>query len=490
MEKSTEIYAVNKLEKPHYETLFEISKALISPEYSESLFNNALDLIIELLVADRGAFVSAKNEFKIITARDKNKETIKNLNLFSANVINSVVETKEAVLYHDVQSNPNTSNFESLQIQNIKSIIGVPVVRDGNVWGVILIDSKTDRTHFTNDNLMFLNFFANLLSLALDKIETLENLQKEKELLVNKIQELDVIPDVIGTSKSMRSLNKLVHKVAPKDATVLILGESGTGKDLIARAIHQLSSRSAKPFLIQNCSSIPDTLLESELFGYKKGAFTGADKDKIGLFEAADGGTFFLDEIGDMPMNLQAKILRVLENQEITRLGDTMPRKINVRIIAATNKNLKQLAEQKKFRHDLYFRLNVFPIEIPPLRERKSDIALLARHFIYQFAGKKIALSNDALKMLEQYSWQGNIRELQNILKRAVIICENDKIMPGDINLSVAENQPAQGTLKDIEFNILLERLKEFDGNRTQTAKSLDVSVRWIQLKLKENGMN
>ena len=271
------------------------------------------------------------------------------------------------------------------------------------------------------------------------------------------------------------------------DATVLILGESGTGKDLVARAIHSLSPRNDKPFLAQFCGSIPDSLLESELFGYKKGAFTGAVGDKKGLLEVADKGTFFLDEIADISPALQAKLLRVLENKEIIRLGDTQARKIDVRILAATNKDLRQLVKEGKFREDLFYRLNVFPITLCPLRERREDIGLLAKFFIQKLGEKKIHLTAKALQKLEQFHFPGNVRQLINIIQRAMILSDGEKISEEEIILEEAKGlMDFKGTLEEFEMLLLKKRLEEYNGNKTKTAESLGVSVRWIQLKMKE----
>jgi Nif-specific regulatory protein len=288
---------------------------------------------------------------------------------------------------------------------------------------------------------------------------------------------------MIGESPVMRELANLIHRVSKTDASVLLLGESGTGKDLAAKAIHTLSQRSDKPFLAQFCGSIPDTLLESELFGYKRGAFSGAYGDKKGLFEVADQGTFFLDEIADISPALQAKLLRVLENGDIIRLGDTQVKKVQVRIIAATNKDLVKYVNEGKFREDLYYRLNVFPVNLPPLRERKGDIPLLVKHFI----NKNVTIDKDALKKLEQYTWPGNVRQLENVLKRALILSDGKRIEADHIQLGEEDDlSNFEGLLKDYEILLLKRRLKEFDGNRTLAAKSLGVSVRWVQLKLKE----
>ena len=254
-----------------------------------------------------------------------------------------------------------------------------------------------------------------------------------------------------------------------------------------AYSIHVKSARANGPFVAVNCAAIPDSLIESELFGYKKGAFSGAASDKKGLFEVADHGSFFLDEISDISMALQAKLLRVIQNQEIIPLGDTGIRKVDVRIIAATNKDLNELVKNGDFREDLFYRLNVFPVILPPLRERYGDIALLAHYFLHKADGPAMHLDSAALKKLESYSWPGNVRQLENVLQRAQIMCDGTHISEEHIVLDEAESPiNYSGSLKEFEKILLLNRLDKFNGNRTRTAESLGVSVRWIQLKLKE----
>jgi len=483
---------IKNLSKDEFEALYEFSQILNSATHQESLIEDAIDIVIKVINAERGLFVKydeERNDFSIITARKISSESITNLAEFSSGILQKVISEKKPLLYHDVMSDPHLSQFESVQIHKIKSVIGVPIIREQKVWGVIVADSTLDRREFTDENLMFLNFFSNLVSLALDRIIKLEELEKENQVLLNKLQSIVEIPEMIGDSPAMRNLTKLIMKVAISDASVLIVGESGTGKEVAAKAIHQLSKRKEKPFLAQFCGSIPDSLLESELFGYKKGAFTGANTDKQGLLEAADGGTFFLDEIGDISAALQAKLLRVLENKEIIRLGDTKVKKVDVRIVAATNKDLQALVKEGKFREDLYYRLNVFPLSIPPLRERRGDIPQLAIHFAKKLAQKEIQLTSDALRKLENYYWPGNIRQLINVIQRAIILSDTNKINIDNVILEDNKDiSDFNGTLKEYEMLLLKKRLEECNSNRTTTAKSLGVSVRWIQLKLKEMG--
>jgi len=276
------IERIRLISKEQFDTLYQISRILNSVNYTDRLISDTLDLVIDVVNAERGLFVQydeIKKQFSIITARNIQKEDIADLSEFSSGILQKVVETGQPCLYHDVQSDPNISQFQSVQLQNIKSVLGVPIIKNERIWGVILADSRMNRKEFNEENLIFLDFFSNIVSLALDKISKLETLEKENILLRNRIEAEKKIPKLIGESVVMQKLALLINKVARTDATVLLLGESGTGKELIARAIHDLSDRNDKPYLAQFCGSIPDTLLESELFGFKKGAFTGASFD-------------------------------------------------------------------------------------------------------------------------------------------------------------------------------------------------------------------
>ena len=482
---------IKSFNQGQFSALFRISRLLNSVSHKENLIEKTLDMVVEVIRAERGIFVRYDPEKNTFAARNINRKSIPDIGEFSSGILQQVINKKESCLYHDVMSDPNISQFESVQRQQIKSIIGVPVFYKSKIWGVILADSHTNRREFTDDNLLFLQFFSNLVSLSLDNILQLERLEEENEVLRNQLESSQPIPDMIGNSAAMRAVSRLIHKVADSHATVLVLGESGTGKDLAARAIHRLSRRSKEPYLAQFCGSIPDSLLESELFGYKRGAFSGANSDKKGLFEVASGGTFFLDEIADISMALQAKLLRVIENQEIIPLGDTRVKKVNVRLIAATNKDLRQLSKEGKFREDLFYRLNVFPILIPPLRDRKDDIALLAEHFVRKYTKLDVKLEKDVLLALENYQWPGNVRQLENVIQRALILMDKNKIKMEHIILEELDDnvECREGTLKEIETLILKNRLKKYNENRTLTAQSLGVSVRWVQIKIKELGI-
>jgi len=337
----------------------------------------------------------------------------------------------------------------------------------------------------------------NELKVVLERVLEHRQLLSELEYLRDKVGQLQ-LDDLIGMSKPMQMVFRTVRRIARSDVTVLITGESGTGKELVARSIHNRSSRADGPFLTVNCSALTDTLLESELFGHAKGAFTGAITAKKGLFEDADGGTILLDEIGDMELGAQAALLRVLESGEIRRVGETRPIQADVRVLASTNRDLEKAIAEGTFREDLYYRLRVVPIRIAPLRERTEDILLLAQHFIvrYQekFARQGFKLSPEAVSLLMRYRWPGNVRELQHAIERAILLADDETIKPEDLPPEISSPAPdetntAPMTLEEIEKQHILRRLEQCDGNRSEAARQLGVSRNTLARKLKSYGV-
>lgn len=316
-----------------------------------------------------------------------------------------------------------------------------------------------------------------------------ERLRQENIFLKNKITEEEGV--IVGESKEMKELLTLVDKVAITDATIMIYGETGTGKELIARRLHNKSYRKSEQFVALNCGALPDTLLESELFGYKRGAFTGAVQNKKGLFKVADGGTFFLDEVGEISPKIQVKLLRVLQYKEVVPLGDTKTVKVNVRLVGATNKNLEESVRRGEFREDLFYRLNVIPVFIPPLRDRKVDIPLLIKRFTERTAKRlKIALkefSPAAMNKLMDYTWPGNVRELENCVERTMILLDSDKITEKDISLIIHSDISAreERTLKDLEINAIRDVIKKCGGNKVKAAKMLGIHPSTLYRKMK-----
>jgi len=340
--------------------------------------------------------------------------------------------------------------------------------------------------------------------LALKKAEERENLRKENLFLKKRIQAIEEkyqFGKMIAKSEVMQSVFKVSLNVAQYNTTVLIIGESGTGKELIAKGIHFSGKRAEKYFIPINCGGIPENLLESEFFGYRKGAFTGADRNKKGLFEEADGGTIFLDEIGELPLSLQVKLLRVLQESEIRSIGESKPKKIDVRIIAATSKNLEEEVAEGKFRDDLFYRLNVLPIKLPPLRERPEDIPLLSQYFVDKFRkslGKDVkGISPDAMAVLLKYKWQGNVRELENAIERAIVLAEEPILIlenfptefkdksPDDIK-AIFEGYSIKSAQKILEKKLIIKSLTATEGNRTQASKLLEISHPSLLSKIKE----
>ena len=350
------------------------------------------------------------------------------------------------------------------------------------------------------------------LHLIVERALAMRRIVTENLLLKEELAERRGAPQIVGDDPRLKQLSILLHRAAATDVTVLIGGESGTGKELFARALHALSPRADGPFVAINCAAIPENLLETELFGYEKGAFTGATARKPGKFEMAHRGTLFLDEIGDLPLLLQGKILRALEEKTFERVGGTAPLRVDVRVVAATNRNLKAAVAAHQYREDLYFRLSVFPITVPPLRDRPGDIAQLARHFIERYSRdlnkKPLTLAPSALEQMQEYRWPGNVRELQNCMERAVILTEGDTIHARHLHLSVPAAPPApeagawdhvdfSGTLGELTRRVVSEverrkiaaALEQVGGDRAQAAAALQVSYKALIAKIREYGL-
>lgn len=340
-------------------------------------------------------------------------------------------------------------------------------------------------------------FKVDEIKLAIEKAINRKRIISENAILKKQLQSENSFDTIIGSSEAIAKLKKLARRIASSESTVLIRGESGTGKDLVARAIHHHSPRCGGPFVTINCAALPETLLESELFGHKKGSFTGAYKDKEGLFAVANGGTFFLDEIGNMPLSLQVKLLRVLEDKKITPIGHTQPIEVDVRLIAATNADLEDDVKANRFRADLFYRLNVIPIMIPPLRERREDISVLIEYFIAKYCSKsKIALkgiSEEAMRILVAYPWPGNVRELENVIERALLLNRSDRLELSDFPEKLAEDTPAglvsevapaTPTLESIEKAYIHYIMTQTEGRKAEAARILGIDASTLYRKI------
>lgn len=342
------------------------------------------------------------------------------------------------------------------------------------------------------------------LKILIQKALDHQQLEQENQFLKEQLGDRFDFSNIIGKSPTMKEMFETIALAAPSEATILIIGESGTGKELIANAVHQNSRRREQPMIKVNCAALPATLLESELFGHEKGAFTGADKPRKGRFQMAHGGTIFLDEIAEMATSTQAKILRVLQEREFEPVGSSNTSRIDTRVIAATNKNLEEEIRAERFREDLYYRLNVVSVTVPPLRERREDIPMLASYFLKRYARKNNrlikGLSPRAIDLLMRYDWPGNVRELENVIERAVILTRAESIGMTELPDTLRSINPAETatnviltpgrTLKEVEKEMILSTLEEVDGNRTRAAQILGISRRTLQLKIKEYGVN
>jgi len=429
---------------------------------------------------------------------------------FSASraVVRRVQRDKAAVLVSDVASEIGSPSLMAIQA---KAIIGVPLWDGDAMRGVIQVDNRDGKGLFRDDDLDVMTAIAGIATLAIENARLVQRLRIAEEKLRGEVkylkgrEEKRRFADIIGDSEAMKTIFRQLEKVIDTRATVCIEGETGTGKEVIASAIHYQGRRRDKLFVAQNCAAMPENLLESELFGHKKGSFTGADRDKQGLFEIADGGTLFLDEIGELPLNLQAKLLRVLQESEIRPVGATASKAIDVRIICATNRSLEKEVEQGRFRQDLFYRLRVFPLRLPSLRERREDIGLLVDHFLKKYTvemNKPVAgITPEAMDQLSSYSWPGNIRELENEVQRLVIQCDVGSFITPELLAPAVRKvegllgrvAPKKGTLKDmmeeIERWLLAEALREHGGNKTKTAETLGITREGLHKKLRSFGL-
>jgi Nif-specific regulatory protein len=426
-------------------------------------------------------------------------------------ITGQVVATGEPLVVPRLSEEPrflNRTRSRGTVNRNDISFICVPIKVGRQTIGALSVDRLFSDEVSLEEDLRLLTIIGGLLAQSVSRLQAAnaerESLLDENRTLRRALAEKYEVGNLIGKSSRMQEVFEMVHRVAGSTATVLLRGESGTGKSLIAKAIHFNSPRKDRPFVTVNCSALPETLIESELFGHERGAFTGAQSRKAGRFELAQDGTIFLDEIGELPQAVQVKLLHVIQEKEFQRLGGSQTMHCDVRIVAATNKNLEDAMKAGQFREDLYYRLNVFPIYMPPLRERRTDINLLADYFVAKFSkenNKTIScISTPAIDMLMQYHWPGNVRELQNCLERAVLVCDEDVLrtnhFPPTLQTSSSQgagpvpNTSLAHAVMNFEKELIIEALKKARGNQTGAARILDSSLRIINYKIKKYGID
>ncbi|MFT4073050.1 MAG: sigma 54-interacting transcriptional regulator [Dysgonamonadaceae bacterium] len=473
---------------------------------------------MEMMLSELCQFLKAK--CSMITILDRNSDQImissaygltreekrRGVYKIGEGIVGEVVRTEKPIIIPDVTQSERFLNKTGLKLENnqIMAFLCVPIIIKNEITGTLSIHKIHKNLTDFSPELNFLNIMGMLVgknvSIRRRQIEELAELKKENSLLRGgKSYKPD---NIIGNSSLMHDLFEMIQKVAPTNSSVLIRGESGVGKELIAEAIHNASARAKKPFIKVNCSALPETLIESELFGHEKGAFTGASSSHPGRFEMANGGTIFLDEIGDVPLSIQVKLLRVLQQRQIERVGGTKTIDVDVRIITATNRNLEEMIQKSEFREDFYYRINVFPIYVPSLRERRADIPILIDHFIQKLNNRNGTnikrVTGGALDMLMMYSWPGNIRELENVIERAMIMSSDSVIhsynLPPTLQTGVSSDTLGQGTLRNVlgkvEKQIIVDTLIATRGNMAKAATQLGITERIMGLRIKAYQLN
>ena len=497
-------------------TLYEIVQMINSILDPDELLDKLMDLTIDVVGAERGLIIlidEDTGEMSVRVARNLEKETIKDASRYSHSIVKEA-ESGKSILTIDAANDERFKRSKSVSLYNIRSLMCVPLKLQNRIIGTVYLDSRRSGPLFSKEDLSFIEALANHASIAIEKAQLYARLKRENKLLKDVAHQRYQFDNIIGKSDGMKNVFSMIERVIDSPLPVLIIGESGTGKELVARAVHFNGPRKNNIFLSENCSAISETLLESELFGHIRGAFTGAIHDRKGLFEIAKDGTLFLDEIGDMSLSMQSKLLRALQEGEIRPVGSKKIIRVNPRIISASNKDLKKLMEEKKFREDLYYRLDVIQINLPPLRERREDIPLLTEHFLKKAAVEKkvpsLGIADDVMNLFINYRWPGNVREIENAVNRLTLIASKNFIdmktlktdrdlyavftekMPVPVFGGAAAEKTSRlktGSLKNHEKEMIVSALEESRGNRVDAAKILGVSRATIFRKIKEYGI-
>ncbi len=470
------------------ETLVRFSERLLGATDLARLLDELMDALLEVTHADKGFLILLEEgEMSVRAARNVARESIEGaVDRVSDSIIQRVVATRRPLVVADALHDSEWSGSTSVVNLKLCSVMCAPLMQKGEVFGVIYLGNDNVVSLFDERALEVLAPFAAQASLLVQNAMLLDSLRRENLSLKEAVSSRQY-GELIGSGASMREVYRRIEKVAATDISVLVSGETGTGKEVVAQEIHRRSPRAGGPFVAVNCGAIPESLLESELFGHVKGAFTGAIASRVGKFQAAHGGTLFLDEIGDMPLALQVKILRALQDRTVTRVGDSRPEPVDLRVVAATNRVLEDEIRKGAFREDLYYRLNVVAIQLPPLRERGDDVVVLAKYFLArygrEFGARVRGFTPGALVAMRKYAWPGNIRELENRVKKAVVLADRALVSAEDLDLRPEILEPilplalAKDEFQKRYINDVLERNA---GNRTKTAKDLGVDPRTI----------
>jgi len=486
-----------------FRKLYEFSEKMMTTTDIDPLLEAMLDAVIEVTGAEKGLILLSEDAFasrgdapadgtaprkdRVRAARNVKREAIADATgVISDSIVRKVVETGRPVIVSDALTDAQFKASESVLALRLSSVMCAPLASQGQVKGVLYVGNDRVKGLFDKNQLDVLSIFAAQASLILENAMLLNALRADKEKLVAELKDKR-FGEIIGSCPSMLEVFRKLQKVATTDISVLITGETGTGKELIARELHRRSNRASGPFIVINCGAIPENLIESELFGHVRGAFTGAVASRGGKFQAANGGTLFLDEVGELPLNLQVKLLRALQERVVFRVGDSKAEKVDIRVVAATNRVLEDDIRAGRFREDLYYRLNVVNIYLPPLRERGDDVLIIARALLSQHAeefGSRVhGMTPQALAAIKKNPWPGNIRQLENRIKKALVLCDKSLVTPEDLDLGRdAESLilPLEKAKEEFQRKYVLEILERNNGNRTQTARDLGVDPRTI----------
>ncbi|MCC6897577.1 MAG: sigma 54-interacting transcriptional regulator [Polyangiaceae bacterium] len=469
------------------------SERLMTSRSVDDLLETLLDDVIELTGASRGIVLlvepgeSGDRHPTVRASRNVQREAIQDpTGAISDSIVSQVIETKRPVIVSDALTDTTFGKSESVIALRLSSVMCVPLLAQGEVIGALYVGNDEIKHLFDRTQLDLLNVFGSQASLILQNAMLVSALRADKEKLKTELHDKR-FGEIIGSCASMMEVFRKLQKVAATDISVMITGETGTGKELIARELHRRSNREKGPFITVNCGAIPENLMESEMFGHVKGAFTGAIASRPGKFQQADAGTLFLDEVGELTLQLQVKLLRAIQERVVYRVGDSRPEKCDIRIIAATNRNLEDMIKTGEFREDLYYRLNVVNIWLPPLRDRADDIFIIAKALLSKYADELKSpvrgYSPQALAAIKRYTWPGNIRQLENRIKKALVLCDKSLLGPEDMDLGPEAMEaivPLEKAKEDFQRRYVLEVLERNNGNRTQTARDLGVDPRTI----------
>jgi transcriptional regulator with GAF, ATPase, and Fis domain len=485
---TTEIPGLPGRELVMLRRLTTFSERLLGSYDLDKLLENLMDEVIEVSRADKGFLILMEsNEPRVKVARNLSRENIEDaVEKLSDSIIAKVVKEQKALIIADAIDAPEFKASESVVNLKVHSVMCVPLMHKGELFGLLYVGNDRLVNRFEPKSLDMLTIFAAQASLILHNALLVNELKLDNTELRKRLED-QRYGDIVGACQGMRDVYKRIDKIALTDISVLITGETGTGKELIAREIHRHSPRAKGPFVTINCGAIPENLLESELFGHVKGAFTGAVATRPGKFQAAIGGTLFLDEIGEMPLQLQVKLLRALQEKVVYKVGDNRGEPVDIRVVAATNKILEEEVKKNTFREDLYYRLNVVTLKLPPLRERGEDVTVLGKFFLQKYAkefGSKVkGFTPAATVAMKKYAWPGNIRELENRIKKAVVLADKPLLGADDLDLKPENLDPIMPLLQakeEFQKRYINEVLARNNGNRTKTAKDLGVDPRTI----------